>query len=250
MFRDLPRPLVIAHRGASAHAPENTIAAFEVAAKQGANAIELDAQLSADDQPVVFHDLTLGRTTDGEGRLSQKSVAELRELDAGRRFGPQFAGQRIPLLDEVFSALGRRILINVHLQSYPGGRPRLVEMVCELIERHHLQGRVFLSSFNPLDLGRAKRLLPEAAGCLLAAPGWLGAWARSFGFSFGSYAALHPNVKDVNPQQVSRLHRLGRRLHAWTANDPSTVARLRMWGADGLFTDDPQMACRALGLSQ
>jgi glycerophosphoryl diester phosphodiesterase len=246
MFRDLPRPLVIAHRGASAHAPENTMAAFELAAQQGAHAIELDAQLTADNQLVVFHDIQLARSTDGDGALSSKTLAEVRELDAGKQYGPGFRGQRIPLLEEVCAALARRLFVNVHIKSYPGSRPGLVEHVCDLIVRQALHGRVFLSSFNPLDLQEAARRLPDIPRCLLAGRGWLGAWARSFGFFFGEYAALHPHASDVNAREVQRVHRMGRRVHAWTVNDPQGITRLADWGTDGVITDDPAMALRAL----
>jgi glycerophosphoryl diester phosphodiesterase len=247
MLRELARPAVIAHRGASAQAPENTMAAFELAAQQGAHAIELDAQLTADLQLVVFHDVTLGRCTDGDGRLAQTPLAELRELDAGSNFAAEFRGQRIPLLEEVLSSFGRKLLINVHIKSYPGSRRGLVGRVCDLIRRHALQDWVFFSSFNPLELGSAARILPEVQRCLLAARGLLGAWARSFGFSFGDYAALHPHAHDVSPQQVRRVQRLGRRLHAWTVNDPDEVVRLAAWGVDGVLTDDPAAALQALG---
>ncbi len=247
MFRELPCPAIIAHRGASARAPENTMAAFELAAAEEANAIELDAQLTADDQLVVFHDVGLSRSTNGEGRVARKSIAELRELEVGGQFGPEFRGQRIPLLQDVLDLLGRKLLINVHIKSYPGARPGLVKHVCDLIRQLGLQERIFLSSFNPSDLGEAARLVPEVPRCLLAARGWLGAWARSFGFSFGGYAALHPHLSDVTPQQIRRVHRLGRRLHAWTVNDPSDMARLVAWGVDGILTDDPGSGAARLG---
>jgi glycerophosphoryl diester phosphodiesterase len=250
MFHDLPRPAIIAHRGASAHAPENTMAAFALAVQAGADAIELDAQLTADDELVVFHDLTLSRSTDGAGRVPEKQLAELSKLDAGGRSGAEFRGQRIPRLEEVLAAFATKVLFNIHLKSYPHSRPGLVKHVCVLIRTQGLQGRTFLSSFNPSDLRQAARMLPEVPCCLLAARGWLGAWARSFGFSFGDYAALHAHVTDVSPQQVVRVHRLGRRLHAWTVNGRSEIARLAEWGVDGILTDDPAGALQALGRGQ
>lgn len=225
------------------------MAAFELAAQEGAVAIELDAQLTADDQLVVFHDLELNRSTNGTGRLSETPLSKLRELDAGVHHSPAFRGQRVPLLEDVLVALGRSLLINIHIKSYPGSRAGLVPRICDLIGRHRLQDRVFFSSFSPGDLVKAQDLLPETPRCLLAARGWLGAWARSFGFSFGAYAALHAHVSDVSPHQVVRVHRLGRRLHAWTVNDPSDIARLAEWDVDGILTDDPGAARRALGRS-
>ncbi|MCC7360725.1 MAG: hypothetical protein IT317_14685 [Anaerolineales bacterium] len=113
-------PAVIAHRGASADAPENTLSAFALALEQGADGLELDVTLSADGVPVVIHDDTLDRTTDGRGRVARHTLAELKGLDAGyaARFGSKFAGQRLPTLDEVFAAFGQRTIINVEWLCY------------------------------------------------------------------------------------------------------------------------------------
>ncbi len=247
MLSDLPSPVIFGHRGASAHAPENTLASFQLALAQGADAIELDAKLSADGQVMVFHDPTLDRTTDGTGRLSQKTLAELRALDAGSFFSDKFRGEKIPLLDEVFEAVGKKMFINVELTNYAAPRDRLVEKVCELIGRHALEKSVLFSSFLASNLSRAARLLPEVPRGLLALGGWMGAWARSFGFDFGEYHALHPCLPDVNLRQVQRVHRLKRRIHVWTVNDAGDMLRLKEWGVDGIFTDDPQLALRAVG---
>jgi len=247
MLTDLPRPVVFAHRGASAHAPENTIPSFELALTQGADAIELDAKLTSDGQIVVFHDATIDRTTEGTGRLAQKTLAELRSLDAGSFFSDQFRGTKIPTLEEVFEAVGKKIFINVELTNYATPRDALVEKVCALVRKHGLEKSVIFSSFFASNLRQAQRFLPDVPRGLLALDGWMGAWARSFGFSFGNYAALHPYLTDVNAQQVSRVHQLKRRIHVWTVNKPEDVARLNSWGVDGIFTDDPQLALQVIG---
>src|SRR5512134_684431 len=107
MLGEFPRPMLFAHRGASAHAPENTVAAFELAVRQFKNlppAVELDVKLSADKQVVVIHDQTVDRTTGSKGRVNQLTLAELKTLDAGSFFGPSFQGERIPTLSDVFEA--------------------------------------------------------------------------------------------------------------------------------------------------
>ncbi len=243
----LPRPVVFAHRGAAAEAPENTLASFERALARGADAIELDAKLTADGQIVVFHDRTLERTTDGTGRLAQKTLAELRALDAGSRFSPQFRGEKIPLLEEVFDAVGTKLLINVELTNYATPADDLVARVCALVLKCGLQERVIFSSFLPTNLSRARALLPGVPRALLAFRGWKGAWARSFGFSFGDYAALHPFFTDVDAREVQRVHRLKRRIHVWTVSEAQDMLRLKNWGVDGIFTKDPALALRVLG---
>lgn len=249
MWPDLPRPLIIAHRGASSHGPENTLAAFELALRQGADAIELDAKLSADGEVVVMHDPTVDRTTDGHGRVSHLTLAGLRALDAGSSFSSKFRGEKIPSLDEVFEAVGRKILINIELTNYTTPRDALVEKVCGMIKRHALEKNVILSSFLASNLRKALGLLPEVPRGLLALSGWLGAWARSFGFTFGDYAALHTHFTDTDSQQVSRVHRLKRRILVWTVNSAREMARLKACNVDGIFTDDPPMALAAMGRS-
>jgi glycerophosphoryl diester phosphodiesterase len=247
MLQDLPRPVIFAHRGASAHAPENTLSSFRLALDQGADAVELDAKLTTDGQVVVFHDHTLERTTDGTGRLSRKTFTDLRSLDAGSFFSDQFRGEKIPSLGEVFDSIGKKMFINVELTNYATPRDQLVEKVCALVREHGLERSVLFSSFLASNLRKAARLLPEVPRGLLALGGWMGAWARSFGFAFGEYAALHPYLTDVNPQQVRRVHRLKRRIHVWTVNKAEDIVRLRDWGVDGIFTDNPQLALEAVG---
>jgi len=250
MLETLPRPTIFAHRGASAHAPENTLAAFELALAQGAEGIELDAKLSADGHAVVIHDATVDRTTDGHGRVKDMSLADLRSLGAGLFFAEKYRGEKVPTLEEVFEALGKRIFINVELTNYNTPGDHLVESVCMLVKKFELQKRVLFSSFFASNLSKARGLLPEVPRGLLAFNGLLGAWARSFGFAFGRYQALHPNLKDVTPQQVQRVHRLERRVHVWTVNAAEDMRRLFDWGVDAIFTDDPQLAVQVRGESE
>ena len=242
MLTSLPQPVIFAHRGASAHAPENTLAAFELALDQDADAIELDAKLSADGRVVVIHDPTVDRTTGSRGRVKDLTFAQLRSLDAGSLFSERYRGGKIPALEEVFEAVGKRTFINVELTNYSSPHDALVETVCSLVKHFGLQKHVMFSSFFASNLSKARAYLPEVPRGLLAFNGWLGAWARSFGFNFGRYQALHPSLKDVTSQQVQRVHRLNRRIHVWTVNAAEDMHRLFRWGVDAIFTDDPQLA--------
>jgi len=250
MIDTLPHPAIFAHRGASAHAPENTLAAFELALAQGADGIELDVKLSADGKVVVIHDATVNRTTGASGRVKDLSLAEMRSLGAGSFFSASYVGEKIPTLEEVFETLGKRTFINVELTNYNTPRDHLVETVCMLVKKFNVQKRVLFSSFFPSNLSRTRSYLPEVPGGLLALNGLLGAWSRSFGFSFGEYQALHPNIKDTTHEQVQRVHRLGKRIHVWTVNAESDMRRLFGWGVDAIFTDDPQLAVRVRGESK
>jgi len=238
-------PIIFAHRGASAYAPENTLAAFDLAVQQGAQAIELDAKLSADGHVIVIHDQSVDRTTDGVGKVAEMPFSTMRELDAGSSFSEKFRGERIPALDEVFEAVGKRILINVELTNYATPFDVLVPKVVELVRRHALEKRVLFSSFFPHNLRRARRLLPEVPRGLLTWAGWMGAWSRTFSW-LAPYQALHPYTTSVNTRLVQRFHAAGWRVHVWTVNDDVEMCRLFALGVDGIFTDDPLLGLRTL----
>jgi len=244
MLESLPQPVLFAHRGASALAPENTLAAFELALTQQADGIELDVKLTADGHVIVHHDATVNRTTNGQGRIKDLPLAELKKLDAGSSFSETFRGEEIPTLAEVFETVGSRTFINIELTNYNTPRDQLVETVCMLVKKHQMQKHIMFSSFFAGNLSKARSFLPEVPRGLLAFNGILGAWARSFGFVFGKYQALHPNLKDMTQQEVLRVHRLKRRVHVWTVNAEEDMRRLFGWGVDAIFTDDPQLAVR------
>jgi glycerophosphoryl diester phosphodiesterase len=243
MLNELPHPIIIAHRGASAYAPENTLAAFELALRQGADAVELDAKLTADGQIVVIHDQTVNRTTEGEGRVKEMTLAELRKLDAGSHYDVAFRGEPIPTLEEVLKAIGRLTFINIELTNYASTTDQLPEKVVALVRRYKLTRRVMFSSFNPIALRRAQRLLPETAIGFLASSGGRGWLARSWaGRLLVRYQTLNPERRDVTPRLVEQLHRLKRGVLAYTINDQNELARLFQIGVDGVITDDPPLA--------
>jgi glycerophosphoryl diester phosphodiesterase len=246
VFSQLPRPAIIAHRGASAHAPENTLAAFELALRQGADGIELDAKLTRDGHVVVIHDQTTDRTTEGHGRVIDKRLNELRKLDAGSHFDISYRGEQIPTLEEVFKAVGQLTYINVELTNYASMTDSLPEKAADLVRRFKIERRVFFSSFNPIALIRARRALPEVPVGLLASPGKKGRWARSWLGRLVSYQSLHPERGDVNPSLVQKLHRRSSPVFVWTVNDPEEMRRLAHMGVDGIITDDPLLARQVL----
>ncbi|MEB2334258.1 MAG: glycerophosphodiester phosphodiesterase family protein [Anaerolineaceae bacterium] len=247
LLQSLPQPAIFAHRGASAYAPENTLAAFELAVRQGADAIELDAKLSADGRVIVIHDQTVDRTTGVSGSVQNLTLAQLRELDAGSFFAPEFRGEKIPTLEEVFESFAKRALINVELSNHYTPRDNLVEEVCKTIKRFNIQDQILFSSFHPTSLAKAQALLPDIPRGLLANTDFRAAIVRSFVFNFGNYQALHPHLKTASPQQVRRVHRIRRRVHVYTVNEERHLRKLFHWGVDGVFTDDPPLAVRVRG---
>ena len=240
----IPRncPLNIAHRGASAAAPQNTLAAFRGAMELGADGVELDVHLSADGVPVVMHNFHVDETTDGAGRIADKTLAELKELDAGSKFSPQYAGERIPALAEVFEVLEGKLLVNVELKSLggPGSAP-LVVAALEVIRRHDMDKHVLFSSFDPFALRTAKRLAPDIPAGLLYAPDLPIVLRRAWLASLFPHEARNPHFSMVTERTMRwyRAHKL--RVNTWTVDDPTEMKRLIALGVDSIITDVPDV---------
>ena len=242
----IPRPAIIAHRGASAHAPENTLSAFRLALEHGADGIELDAKLTADGHVVVIHDQTVDRTTGSPGVVRQMTLKQLKTLDAGSFFDSTFARERIPTLEEVFSAVGVLTLINVEITNYSSPGDALPDKIADLVIKHGLQERILFSSFHPFNLIRVGRRLPEVPRALLTLPGRAGSLARGWLGRWFSPRIIHPYYTDITGPTLEHDHQRGRMVNAWTVNDPEEMHRLFKLGIDGIITDDPRLARRVL----
>jgi glycerophosphoryl diester phosphodiesterase len=231
------RPLVIGHRGASAAAPQNTLAAFCRAMELGADGVELDVQLSADGVPVVIHDLTVDKTTDGTGPVRSKTLAELKALDAGSTFSPQFASERIPTLSEALAALEGKLLINVELKDFNPRGSGLEAPVVEVVRKHAMEKRVLFSSFNPFALRAVKRLAPEIPAGLLYAPDLAIYLRRAWLAPLVPHEARHPHFSMVTESPVKWCHGHGLRVNTWTVDDPAEMRRLIALGVDGIISN-------------
>jgi len=233
--------LNIAHRGASAAAPANTMAAFEKALALGADGIELDVQLSADGVPVVIHDFTVDHTTDGSGKVARMTLAQLEQLDAGSYFDPAFAGERIPTLEKVLEVMGNRLLLNIELKGFSLFDKGLERAVIGLIEQHDLHSRVFLSSFNPFSLWRTKRIAPHVPVGLLYSPDLPLPLRRAWLAFLFPHEARHPHHTMVNARYMAWARRRGYRVNTWTVDDPEEMRRLIGLGVDGIITNVPDV---------
>ena len=235
------RVLNFAHRGACHDAPENTLAAFHLAREMGADGVELDVQVSQDGEAVVIHNFTVDATTDGQGAVRDKTLAELKELDAGAWFDARFAGQRIPTLQEVIVEVGRQLFLNIELKTKMFGSTGLVSEVVRLIEDHNLVHRVIVSSFNPFALRQVKRLNPGiSTGALyfFDLPGHL---VRSLLMFLADPDALNPEKRLVTREYMAWAKERGYRVNAWTVDESAEMERLVALGVDGIITNRPDL---------
>lgn len=244
------RPLIFAHRGASAYAPENTLAAFLQAVEQKADLIELDSKLSADQRVVVIHDPTVDRTTNGTGHVSAMTYQQLKALNASFQWEELFPNQHVPLLEEVIEACSGKIRFNIELTNFRSPFDLLADRVVDIIRHYQLQDQVLISSFHPIPLRRFHALLPEVPLGFLARQGIQGFLSRGWlGRALLAYDSLHPEKSDITPQLINRARKYGHQIYSFTVNDPGEMHELIRLGVDGLITDDPVAARRVIDMS-
>jgi len=241
---DLPR--VIGHRGAMAHAPENTGASLRQAAARGARWVEFDVRLTADGVPVVIHDPTLERTTDGTGRVASKTYDAIAALDAGAWFAPRFAGERVPTLAATFALLAELGLgANIEIKPTRGRQRDIVETVLAVLRARwpdHLPPPL-LSSFDrkvlaalrdagsPWPAGYLAKRLPQR---------WRAQVAR-----LGA-DTVHVNHKALTEAAAAAVKATGRPLLAYTVDDPARARTLFGWGVDTVFSNAPEAIIGAI----
>ena len=229
------RPLVFGHRGASHAAPQNTLAAFRAAAEVGADGVELDVYLTADGVPVVIHDEEVSGTTDGSGYITEMTLPQVKELDAGATFGPTFVGERIPTLEEVMAEVGDRLLLNIELKPSPR-QHGLEEAVAALVERMGMTRRLWFSSFRPYLLYTIRKFASDVPCGMLYDPM---SFASRFLGGITPHEALHPQLMLIRRGMVRRTHRRGMKLVAWTVDGVADAERMADWGVDVVITNEP-----------
>lgn len=229
--------LRIGHRGAAAIAPENTLVSFRRAIELGADGVELDLHRARDGRFVVIHDDTLDRTTDGHGPVDALSSDELRRLDAGSWKGPEFAGERVPLFEDVVDALPASAVIFAELKAGSDRAPGIEVDFARLLSDRSLLGRVRVSSFDHRALARLRRLLPAlSTGALFVA---LPVDPVALGRACGAQA-IHPSFRYLTRELVDEAHRAGLAVHTWTVNEPADIATASAMGVDGIVSDHPE----------
>jgi glycerophosphoryl diester phosphodiesterase len=229
------RPVVvIAHRGASVEAPENSLSAFRLAVEQGTDFIEMDVQETADGEVVVVHDSDLMKLAGRPKKVWEQTAAELRTEDIGSRFDPKYAGEVVPTLAEVLAFANGRVRVTIELKSY-GHNERLEERIVEIVEAAGMEKECQFMSLDHAMVAKMKRLRPDWRVGLLA--------AKALGDILtipADFLAVEAGMAKV--KFVRQAHRAGRDVYVWTVNEPVAILRAMSVGVDGLISDRPGLA--------
>ena len=217
-------PKIIAHRGASFHAPENTISAVKKAIEMNSDMIELDARMTKDDEIVIIHDPNVDRTTDGKGYVKDMTLEQIKRLRINNN-------EEIPTLQEVIDIIKGKCKLNLHIKE-----KRTLSNILKIIKDNALYNEVLLSSFNEKTLIYIKEIDPRIkTGYLLRRP-------TPFYVDIGKRLGadyLHPAYKIATKRMVKRAQKYGFKVNIWTLKDKKSVLISRSYGVDGLITNDP-----------
>jgi glycerophosphoryl diester phosphodiesterase len=238
--------MVVAHRGFSGAAPENTLAAFSKAIEVGSDMIELDIQLSKDGRIVVMHDEALERTTNGRGKVVDHTLKELKKLDAGSSFGAQFPGERIPTLQEVLDLAKGRVLVNIEIKNPTHGLYPITELADKAlkeVKKAGMLGRVIFSSFNPVSIEFIRETEPRAWVAFLFHRPWSSLSELTGG---KEYEVLNLRNIHLSKEKIARIRKEGMKVNVYTVNTDEELEHFVKWEVDGIITNYPDRLIRIL----
>jgi len=236
--------IVIAHRGASAYAPENTIPAFQKAVEMEAEMVELDVLISKDGVPVVFHDAKLDKKSNGSGLVSDYTLSELKELDAGSWFSNEFNGIKIPTLDEVLGYAKDKISVNIEIKTeavtdkYEGG---VVHRSVELVKKQGMQEYVIFSSFDYRAIKQVKTHAPGMSAALLYEETQSGKKSPSQLTAEYKTDAFNCSYRQLSKKWMNSLKKSGIPVFVYTVNEEKRMEKLIKQGVKGIFSDKPDV---------
>jgi len=238
---NLKLPQIIGHRGACGYAPENTIESVKTAAEMGVEWVELDVKLTKDDIPVIFHDDTLERTTNGSGAVAQTTYEDLRQLEAGSWFADGFAGIKIPTLDEMCEVLiDLNLGLNLELKPCPGREKETAEVALDHLSRiWDEHDRLLISSFQHVSLETAMDIASDWHRGLLLEAEWPENWKDLADYL--DVKTVNVNGNACEREQIEALIDMDFPVLAYTINDPQRARLLQSWGVDAVFTDVPDV---------
>lgn len=236
----MKNPLIIAHRGASGYAPENTLASFKKAVEMGCDGIELDVHLSKDGNVIVCHDESVDRTTNGTGLIKDLNLEDLKKLDAGSWFGNEFSKEKIPTLNKVIEyTKNNDILINIELKNGIINYYGLEEKVIDIIRKYDIVERVIVSSFNHRSLVKIKKLYKFIKTGVLYINNLSNPWEYAKNIRAD---ALHPEFNNITKEFVNKCTEKEMIINTYTVNKERDIERIGKFKPFGIITNFPDKA--------
>lgn len=250
------QPYIIAHRGASGHAPENTLSAFEKAIEIGVDMVELDVHLTKDGQVVVIHDETLDRTTNFKGEIKEMNWAEMKDADAGSWYGEAFKGEKLPTLDDALKLVNGRVKVLIEIKNGGDYYPGIEEKTWEVIQTNNAQDWCLIQSFSQFAVERFSSLntgLPVyklVIGNLPILP-FHGDIKLKWGsiLKYKQFKGVNPHKKFAKKRIIKKLHKRGQEIFVWTVNKPEDIRKMIDKGVDGIITNYPDRVKKLLTLN-
>lgn len=240
-------PLVIAHRGASGYAPENTLAAVQKALDMNADLIEVDIHLSKDGELIVIHDATLERTTNGAGEVVKKNVSDLKTLDAGSWFGDEFKGEPIPTLKEVMELINGQSVILIEIKKGKAGNYQGIEQkTVDLIRELKAESWSIVQSFESEAVKNTYDIAPDIEVHKLIVRDFPfiplyhdGTFRTGSVYSFDYAKAINPYYRLITQRFINQTHKRGMKVFTYTVNEEADIQRMIEMGVDGIITNYP-----------
>lgn len=251
LAKDMHKDIVnVSHRGASAYAPEHTIAAYDMGEKMHGDYIELDLQMTKDGHLIAMHDVTLDRTTDGTGSVKDYTLNEIKQLDAGSWFNEkypyaskaEYEGLKVPTLEEVFKKFGKNNSYYIETKS-PDVYPGMEKELLRLVEKYKInKDKLLVQSFSPQSLKVMNELDPTIKLVQLISYKANAEITNEEIMEIKQYAmGIGPNHTYLNEEYVQKVVNSGLELHPYTVNDKERMKQLINWGVTGMFTNHPDL---------
>lgn len=240
-------PKVIGHRGAAAYAPENTIESIRTAAELGVKWVELDVKLTRDSVPIIFHDETLERTTNGSGAVAHTLYEDIRQMEAGSWFADSFAGIKVPTLEEAVEALINCGLgLNLEIKPCPGREKETAEAALDILSRiWDDHDSLLISSFQHVSLEAARDVAPDwARGLLIGGDEMPPEWRDLADYL--DVTTMNLGSRLVTRELCDEIMDLEMPLLVYTVNQPDEARRLQQWGVDSIFSDAPDIVMESI----
>lgn len=246
-------PIVVAHRGASGYAPENTMAAIKKAITMGVDMIEIDVQLSKDNEVVLMHDLTVDRTTNGKGKVRDLYLEEIKKLDAGKWFSSEFLGEKVPTLEEVIQAINGQCKLLIEVKRVKSKKLEIENKIVQLINKYNAYNWCIVQSFETQVIKNIQEL-DKSIEChklvtmnISVLPLHIDSRIKTGTiYKYKTVQSINPYFKMLNKRKVNKIHSRGQKIITWTVNEPEDMKRMIEMGVDGIITNYPDRLIQLL----